>query len=815
MPGAGRRRFLGWAAVQEPADPLHGAPATAAHVAAWRLGRRRFLIAGAGATAALLAGCSTSGDDTPRGASDTTPSGTDPTPAGTEPPATTVPPPPDDASPADTALVSPGSPGLVDEATYQQRADEFLEFATGAEPTGNPAAIVAHLVRSRRDPSFTWAADAVTVESLGTAFAGIDDWRDDRAADVLALLWIAALGSGADESGAGDAADDDGSTTTEGTSDASAEAATVIGADVIAAIDERLVANRYRADDSLPGDRVDDQWYWSEHQRITTLAVEHLAGRRLPDTTFTVSGRTGADHADRARDEIFAWVDERAELGFFEWHSDVALHRAIAALTALVELSDDPDIVVAAALALDACLVDLAAHHHAGCLAAPRATAEKQDSMTALTEDTWGVSRLVFADTSQPYQSMSDLAVTTLCAARRYRPPQLVVDVALDDQPAVVRERHGVYLDGSAPVNDAPEVPEGRAFDDPANVAFWWSAGAIDTWQLADVTVATADEFRLWDTTGFARTRAFAERNDFDAARLATWAQARSAIVSQAYLGEANTYLYRDDKVALATVADHRFGELRDSIQSWRAVIDERAIVFTNHPTTDAPPTTIWDDDATPGYWTGEASVPRSAQFRQTAIHIYQPRWDESTDPDLWATYGYRPFTHAYVPQDHFDEVRQIGNWTVVARGGGYIALWSWRTPTWREYDPTQIATNGMTKPFDLVADGGPDNVWIVEVGSDAGGAFDDFAAAVTAIDPSVVRDDAGFTVSWTSPSSGLVDFGSTGAFMVEGEPQPLEQHPRHESPWGIVEHGSRQYNLVGAASTWSADFAARTRAVS
>ena len=110
---------------------------------------------------------------------------------------------------------------------------------------------------------------------------------------------------------------------------------------------------------------------------------------------------------------------------------------------------------------------------------------------------------------------------------------------------------------------------------------------------------------------------------------------------------------------------------------------------------------------------------------------------------------------------------------------------------------------------------GGPDNVWIVEVGTDEGGDLDSFIGALTASEPSVVRDDTGFTVSYTSPSAGIVDFSSTGAFLVEGVEQPLADHPRHESPWGGIDHLSRQYNLTAAASTWSCDFDAMTRELS
>ncbi len=113
--------------------------------------------------------------------------------------------------------------------------------------------------------------------------------------------------------------------------------------------------------------------------------------------------------------------------------------------------------------------------------------------------------------------------------------------------------------------------------------------------------------------------------------------------------------------------------------------------MFTNHPLTPPAVTDDWSDDPDPGYWTGEASMPRSAQYRRTAVHIYQPAWDEETDATLWSVFPYQPFTHAFVPQDRFDEVRQVGNWTIAAKGGGYIALWSWRTPTFRRQRPGRL----------------------------------------------------------------------------------------------------------------------------
>jgi hypothetical protein len=755
------------------------------------LDRRRFLLAGAGATAAVLAGCSS--DDSSVAPVSDGPATTPDRPSETAtadgvPTDTTV---PDVAlSAAAAAIVAPGWPGLIDEAVWQTRIDEYLEFATSVDHSSSPSGINAYLGRARRDPDFVWPIETVTIESLQAVFDQIDNWEDTRDFRFMDLHWMLALGQGDTPM-------------------------TQLSPEVISAIDERMLANRYAWDDPLPDDRIDNLWFWSENHIVITRAIEYLAGQRYPDETFAVTGLTGAEHLERAKPFLLEWIAERAQLGFFEWHSNVYMLKNITPLHMLVELADDPEIVVAAAMALDLCLVDMAAHNQAGTYTAPRGRTYKKDKMSSLDEDTFNVAKFVFDDTTAAYQSTSDTGVTYFCSGARYRPPQLVVDIATDPEPSVVRERHGVYFDGSAPLEDDPVAPYGKDFDDRANLPFWWSLGALGMWPLAEVSVDAANEFRLWETSEFGDIDLLASLNDYDPEKIRVWEQERAAVINFGFLSEANTYAYREPKVSLASVLDHRFGEMRDQGHAWQAAIDENAMVFTTHPVSDVAESTVWDDDSEPGYWTGEASMPRSAQHRGTAVHIYQPKWDESTDPLVWGVFEYRPFTHAYVPQDHFDEVRQVGNWTIAAKNGGYIALWSWRTPTWREYDPSVNATRGMTKPFDLVAEGGPDNVWIVEVGSDDGGPLDDFVNAVTAIDPSVVRDDAGFTVSWTSPSSGIIDYSSTGVFLVEGVESPTSDHPRHESPWGGVDHLSKQYNLTAGSSTWACDFDTMTRELS
>ena len=487
---------------------------------------------------------------------------------------------------------------------------------------------------------------------------------------------------------------------------------------MIAAIDERILANRYRYDDPLPDDRVDNLWFWSENHIVINLVIEYLAGQRFPDEMFTVTGLTGAEHMERARPVILEWIRERAELGFFEWHCNVYMLKNITPLHLLAELADDPEMVPAAAMALDLCVLDMAAHTQAGCYTAPRGRTYKKDKMSSLDEDTFGTAKFLFDDTTAEYQSTTDGGVTFFAVGTRYRPPQLLIDIAIDDRESVVRERHGVFLDTDAPLEDAPDAPYGKDFADPENLPFWWSLGGLGLWQMARTGVAAGDGA---PAVGHRAVRA----DEPDRVDQRQRPRADPGLAAPVRRDRQLRVPRRGQHLRLSTpegqsrrVLDHRFGEMRDQGHVWQAAIDEDAMVFTTHPLTPPAVTDDWSEDGEPGYWTGEASMPRSAQYRRTAVHIYQPAWNEATDAPLWSVFPYRPFTHAFVPQDRFDEVRQVGNWTIASKGGGHIALWSWRTPVFRANDPG-VPSRTFARPYDLVAEGGPDNVWIVEVGND------------------------------------------------------------------------------------------------
>lgn len=688
----------------------------------------------------------------------------------------------DDAAGSDGSGEGDGTraePAAVSDS-LRARQDGYLDFATQELQPSNPLNVIAHAERAARDDEFSFDASQIGPDAFADIFADIDGFEDTTDFDVLYLLnlWYGYRDQ--------------------------------LPAETRDAIAQRLLAFKYWYTEPTPEGVVDDKWYWSENHRIIFHVDEYLAGLAFADETFTNDGRTGAEHAEEARERILAWLDEKVRFGFTEWHSDVYYQKDATPLLSLVELAPDEELANRAAMVLDLVLLDVALHLHEGNFGATHGRSYMKDKSTAVDQDTFGLSKLLFDDTSEPYQSRSDPGATLYARARRYEPPPVIEAIARSDEIMVDQQRMNVPLDPLAEITaDPADAPYGYDFDDPEHVPFWWERGAHITWQLVPLTILTIDRHELWDSKFFSPFKPLRDAIGDDLRAAQEFVRAFAPVLNFGLLTEVRTYTYRTPHVMLSTAQDYRFGMYGDQQHAWQATLDEHAVVFTTHPKNEPQEGTQWPDSD--GYWTGSGSLPRSAPHGTAAIHLYAPTF-EPPGPPL-DQFGYLDYTHAYFPQEHFDEVLTEGSWTVGRRGDGYVALYSARPVRWREHDPARVFTHGMTDPFDLVAEGGPDNVWIVEVGDvSTYGSFEAFRAAVAAAPVSVADDMR--SVEYTSPGQGTLRFGATGPLTVDGdEVAPTEA--RMENPFVTVPWEGRRYEIRAGDDALTLDFDAWERRVS
>ncbi|MGH0032975.1 MAG: hypothetical protein ACQGVC_24550 [Myxococcota bacterium] len=577
---------------------------------------------------------------------------------------------------------------------------------------------------------------------------------------------------------------------------------------------------------------IDQMWYWTENHVLLFRVNEFLAGQRYPEHTFTVTGMTGAEHRERARAGILEWMDERVATGFTEWHSDVYYQKDITPLLSLVEWAEDELLVRRAAMLLDVLFLDIALHLHEGNFGATHGRSYVKDKASATTQDAFNGARFLFDDTSLPYSSTSAPDATLLARARHYRLPKVIQRIARHDAPMVDRERMNRPLPEEPdpdPDVDPPPAPDGLDYTDEANLPLWWSMGSQTAWMMVPLTLEVGERENLWQAQ-FADFKVLRDivwvDGDLDASvrNARPWLVLLWKLINQSLLKEVNTYTYRTADYMLSTAQDYRKGLRGAQTHISQATLGEQAIVFTQHPTylpvapgQPVPPDWNWqkEDEPGPGYWSGDGAQPRSAQYENVAVHLYAPQYD----PFPLLALTYRQETHAYFPQAHFDEVVQGGGWTFGRKGDGYVALWSLRPTVWRSGQPEVFDNQGL--PFDLVAPGSAQNVWIVECGS-AGewGSFASFQAAILAsqVTTAPVPDQEGdglpdgHHVWYDSPSQGEIEFSWHGPLVVRGQSVPIADYPRFDNPFVTAEFGSEHYQVSDGEYRLELDFASNQR---
>jgi len=697
--------------------------------------------------------------------------------------------------------------GFMSEALLLERQQEYLDYATEELSPGSLLNVIAHLEQEERVPGFTVAPGSIPDDAWDGIFEKVRTLRDTSDFDMMYLLNLLYAHGG---------------------HPAASEA-------LWQKAEQAVLSFKYWFTDPTPartfpnGDPVVDvMWYWSENHILIFRTVELLAGKRFPDEVFEVSGLTGAQHAARARPAILRWLEERSRWGFTEWHSNVYYNLTMLPLLTLIEWSEDPEIVAAAEKVLDLLWLDVALHLHRGTFGATHGRSYIKDKASADTEDTFPASKMLFDDTELPYNGRGSSSATLFARADNYRLPEAIRRIGRSHLAHWDRERMSLPIPEEPPASlgSLPPPPYGLDYSED-HLELWWSMAAQPAWPILPMTLEVGERENLWD----------AQFSDFKPLRDIVYVPGDPQktlenslffyrivweAINQSLLEEVNTVVYRAPDYMLSTAQDYRKGLRGSQTHTWQATLGERAMVFTTHPGylpipegTPIPPDWNWqrEDEPGPGYWTGDASQPRAAQYLNVGIAIYAPQYLSGT-PLVLDGFFYRDETHAYFPHAHFDEVVQSGSWTFGRKGSGYVALYSLRPTTWRSGQPEVFQNAGL--PFDLVATGSAQNVWIVECGSQAEwGSFALFQQAIldAEVTTTPIPDQGGdlfpdgYDVVYESPSRGRVTFGWHAPLVVAGEEIALAGYPRFDNRYLRTEFDERRYQITAGGYSLLLDF--------
>jgi hypothetical protein len=522
-----------------------------------------------------------------------------------------------------------------------------------------------------------------------------------------------------------------------------------------ARIERSVLAFPYWPDERAAGP-ADALCTWTENHQILFAGAALLAGERWPDARFAASGRRGREQAAVARRRVERWLALRFRTGFSEWLSHVYYDEDLVAVLALADFAADPGLRRRAAMVADLLLLDLALHSFRGVFASTHGRSYERNKKHAAEESTTDTAKLVLG--TGRFACVESMSAACL-ALSRYRPPALVAAIAADaGRPAVtIRQRMGIRLDelarwGLDPARDEDmmELLTLEAYAHPRTIeGFVRLLDRFDWWGNAFFRPFAAGRRAL---VALRRLRLLGA-----AARLLEWDLARNV------RPEVDVVTFRTPDYQLSSALDWRPGMGGDQQHAWQATLGPDAVCFTTHPGPRSA--------RSPGWWTGSATLPRVGQLRNVAIALYRIH----RRPALHVP-NRRLLTHAWLPRDRFDEVREQAGWAFARRGDGYLALRSAVPARWNE-DPAA----GEDRGREWVAEGRR-HAWLCELGRRADdGAFDRFAARIAGA-PLEMRPER---VRYRSPSQGWIELGWRGPLRHEGNAVPLHGAPRYETPWG------------------------------
>lgn len=230
--------------------------------------------------------------------------------------------------------------------------------------------------------------------------------------------------------------------------------------------------------------------------------------------------------------------------------------------------------------------------------------------------------------------------------------------------------------------------------------------------------------------------------------------------VLDAVPSEVNKVTYKTPDYMLSSAQDYRPGQPGSEEHIWQATLGEDAVVFVNHPACMSE-----HDAHKPGFWRGNAVLPRVAQWKDTLVAVHALPEEDPLG-----------FTHAYFPTRAFDEQMIQRGWAFARKGKAYLAITA--------SGGLELVKRGPSAYRELRSPG-PQSVWICQLGrASLDGSFEDFRRRLLDTQP----EWQGLSVRFRTLRQQTLAFGWTGPLLVNGEEQPLAGYRHYDSPYCVAD---------------------------
>ncbi len=426
--------------------------------------------------------------------------------------------------------------------------------------------------------------------------------------------------------------------------------------------------------------------YWSENHQILFLTAEYLLGQKYPDQTFTNSGMTGLAHAQKAKTKILDWLEMRWNYGFTEFYSSVYYKEDIGALINLVDYAADKDVAVKAQMILDLLMYDVAAQSFGIAFTSVSGRAYtgyrkggRGTSLSGITDYYWGSGKEI-----KPHL-MYGMMVT-----KKYELPPVIKAIAKDTSVVVIKQSNGL---------DFSELKaEGYYGTDDRSMMMLWGMEGFSNPEIIQHSLSHIQNHNMFSNEFVHGMKVL----DFQLIRWLNLAPTISRILNPqsngAAIQRANTYTYKTPDYSIYSVQNHYPGDYASQHHVFGMNVKDHFSIFHTHPAVEK--------DAkvhSPNYWVGYGHLPHVAQNKNISLTIYNIPEQKST-----LEMALLDYTHAWFPDEKFDEVYIEGSYAFGRKENTYCALIGHHDLTYRAESTDDLIQTGKR------------TFWIAEAGAKA-----------------------------------------------------------------------------------------------
>ncbi len=518
----------------------------------------------------------------------------------------------------------------------------------------------------------------------------------------------------------------------------------------------------------FPGNQI----IWTENHIFIYMLCEYLATKYYPEETFRMRGKKGKEITASLKPKLMHWMDMKLKVGFSEWDSNCYIEENIASLLNLYDLSGDDEIKAKAKALLDVCFFSVAVNSYQDnhCCSHGRSYTEmlldhNHPAINMLQRLLWGKSPI----SVEKYRS----CFAAICLIDSDYAPAPIIDEIAMDTATVLEDKEQQSFD----VEDAHHF--GYGYETYNDMTLYWHNMAYTHLLVVDKMYEMCEHFGIMVNPAVYPEYRYVHKC-LDQGITPDLCRCPN------YMPRLNKVTYRTPDYMLSCAQNFRKGELGFQQHIWQLTLAEDALVFTSHPGT------LETRTGRPDLWCGNYLHPNAVQHKDTVICIY----DITADCPV-------PYTHAYFPLDKFDQVANVGQWHFGRKADGYVALYSQHPTRWgKDYQDmpvgpgeTRLVSHGICE---IICDARK-NVWVCQAGNKAEyGSFEGFISKVLAA-PLAIE---GLTVSYTSPTQGIITYGWDAPLIVDGQEVAITGYKRFDNLYCQSEYLSGKYELTYGGKT-------------